>query len=84
MGVVRLTELPHEVRWGAAAVSKRLPTPPSTGMIQVNVDNGNTRVVRVDPHKAVTQERSGAVRRIQLGEANLGPEPPRRKSQDWL
>ena len=35
-----------EVRFGDNAVSERVPTPPSTRMIQVNLDSGATRVVR--------------------------------------
>lgn len=41
-----LPETPFEVRWGGEARSQRMPTPPSTGMCQVNLSNGNTRVVR--------------------------------------
>lgn len=35
-----------EIRFGAAAVSAKMPTPPATGIIQVNVRSENTRVVR--------------------------------------
>ena len=35
-----------EVRFGSNATSARMPTAPETRMIQVNVLNGNTRVVR--------------------------------------
>jgi flagellar biosynthesis GTPase FlhF len=38
--------LQFEVRFGAAAVSMRMPKPPASGMIQVNLANENTRVVR--------------------------------------
>ena len=34
------------MRFGDNAVSERVPTPPSTRMIQVNLDSGATRVVR--------------------------------------
>ncbi|KAH8072965.1 hypothetical protein JL720_11055 [Aureococcus anophagefferens] len=37
-----------EVRFGANATSARMPAAPDTGMIQVNVENGNTRIVRRD------------------------------------
>jgi len=37
-----------EVRFGANATSERMPEAPATGMIQVNVRSGNTRVVRRD------------------------------------
>ena len=35
-----------EVRWGPQAVSAKQPSPPPEGMIQVNPNNENTRVVR--------------------------------------
>ena len=35
-----------EMRFGDAAVSRRLPTPPSTEIIQVNTASGATRIVR--------------------------------------
>lgn len=37
--------LRFEVRFGANATSKRFASPPPSGMIQVNLDDGNTRVV---------------------------------------
>ena len=40
---------PFSIFWGKEAKSERMPTPPSTNMIQVNGKNGNTRVVRRDP-----------------------------------
>ena len=45
-GVVKLEGIPFEVRWGDKAVSKKMPNPPDEGMIQVNIKNDNTRVVR--------------------------------------
>ena len=45
-GRVALPGLPFEVRWGVEAQSAKLPTPPTTGIIQVNVHSGNTRIVR--------------------------------------
>ncbi|KAH8059066.1 hypothetical protein JL722_5619 [Aureococcus anophagefferens] len=49
-----------EVRFGANATSARMPAAPDTGMIQVNVENGNTRIVRAtraapDPFGAAIQ-----------------------------
>ena len=35
-----------EVRWGNEAKSERMPVAPSTGMIQINLASGNTRIVR--------------------------------------
>lgn len=77
-GAVRLSGLPYEVRWGVGAVSKRLLTPPSTGMIEVQ-DNGNTRVVRVDPNVAVATDKGGSIRRVATSEM-----PPKHKHGDWL
>lgn len=39
------TCMKFEVRFGAQAVSRKLRTSPSSGMIQVNLENENTRVV---------------------------------------
>jgi hypothetical protein len=39
------TTLEFEVRFGENAVSKRLATPPPSGIIQVNLGSENTRVV---------------------------------------
>ena len=44
--VVRLPNLPFEIRFGSAARSAKMPSPPETGIVQVNVNNENTRVVR--------------------------------------
>ncbi|KAJ8612700.1 hypothetical protein CTAYLR_008951 [Chrysophaeum taylorii] len=41
-----------EVRFGSAAVSRRMAQPPSTGMIQVNVENESTRVVRKEVERS--------------------------------
>ena len=38
-----------EVRFGLAAVSKKMTDPPQTGIIQVNVMNENTRLVKREP-----------------------------------
>jgi hypothetical protein len=46
------TILGFEVRWGSRATSQKMPNPPSSGMIQVNVGNQNTRVVEVVPGTA--------------------------------
>ena len=35
-----------EMRFGAAAVSSKMPTPPATGIIQVNLVTNNTRIVK--------------------------------------
>ena len=43
-----------EIRFGSAATSQRMPRPPDTGIVQVNTQNGNTRVVRRDAPCAVT------------------------------
>ena len=45
-GVVKLDGVPFEVRWGSKATSKKMPTRPDTDMIQVNIKNDNTRIVR--------------------------------------
>ena len=37
--------LHFEVRFGANAISRKMPTPPASGMVQVNLQNENTRVV---------------------------------------
>ena len=37
--------LRFEVRFGNAAISEKMPTPPTTGIVQVNLDDQNTRVV---------------------------------------
>lgn len=47
-GTLRLPGLPFEVRWGGEATSYRMRARPSTGFIQVNIHNGNTRVARRD------------------------------------
>ena len=39
------TRLAFEVRFGSAAVSKHMPTPPDSRIIQVNLNSGMTRVV---------------------------------------
>ena len=39
--------LRFEVRFGAAAISPRMPRPPPTGIIQVNLNTGNTRIVEL-------------------------------------
>lgn len=58
-GFVRLPDIPYEVRWGQNATSAKMPVAPSTGMIQVNTTNGNTRVVRLTKGgSAVLQEAS--------------------------
>ena len=45
-GAVQLDGIPFEVRWGSRATSSRVATPPDEGMIQVNLKNDNTRIVR--------------------------------------
>ena len=45
-GAVQLDGIPFEVRWGSRATSSRVATPPEEGMIQVNIRNDNTRIVR--------------------------------------
>ena len=47
-----------EVRFGANAVSARMPAAPPTKMIQVNTQNGNTRVVRRDMPQTSSLDRS--------------------------
>ena len=37
--------LQFEVRFGQNAVSRKMPAPPPSGMVQVNLANDNTRVV---------------------------------------
>ena len=45
-GAIQLEGIPFEVRWGSRATSSRVATPPDEGMIQVNIRNENTRIVR--------------------------------------
>ena len=45
-GSVTLPDIPFEVRWGTNAKSAKMPNIPNTNMIQVNVNNGNSRIVR--------------------------------------
>ncbi|KAH8097379.1 hypothetical protein JL720_269 [Aureococcus anophagefferens] len=42
----------YEARFGANAVSARMPTPPPSGVVQVNAETGNTRVARRRPPAA--------------------------------
>jgi hypothetical protein len=44
--------LRFEIRFGNAAISDRMPTPPSSGIVQVNLDDHNTRVVERYPDSA--------------------------------
>ena len=46
-GVVGLPGIPFEVRWGDRATSQKMTKSP-TGMMQVNVQSGNTRIVRME------------------------------------
>ena len=39
------TVMQFEVRFGQNAVSRKMPAPPASGMIQVHLTNDNTRVV---------------------------------------
>ena len=39
------SSLPFEVRWGSEATSQKLSQPPPSGIIQVNVNSQNTRIV---------------------------------------
>jgi hypothetical protein len=41
------TVVQFEVRFGQNAVSRKMPAPPDSGMIQVNLANENTRVVEM-------------------------------------
>ena len=50
-----------EVRFGDAAFSARMPTPPETRIIQVNVENGNTRVVRREPDRRAADPIGAAI-----------------------
>ena len=45
-GAVLLEGTRFSIRWGALATSAMMHHPPSTNMIQVNIDSGYTRVVR--------------------------------------
>ncbi len=45
-GAVVLPSMGVEVRFGASAVSEKMPYPPSSNIVQVNLSNGTTRVVR--------------------------------------
>ena len=44
-----------EVRFGQNAVSGKMPTPPDSGMIQVNLADENTRVVELKAQLAAVQ-----------------------------
>lgn len=51
-GEIRVApSLPFVVRWGSQATSSRMATPP-TGMVQVNLNSGNVRLVRRDDDTA--------------------------------
>ena len=52
--VVRLPNLPFEIRFGDCARSGKMPTPPETRILQVNVHNDNSRVVRRNDGAAAT------------------------------
>ncbi|KAH8069721.1 hypothetical protein JL721_5610 [Aureococcus anophagefferens] len=54
-----------EVRFGANATSARMPAAPDTGMIQVNVENGNTRIVRRDDAPAAPDPFGAAIQLTQ-------------------
>jgi len=45
-GTVPLPGTPFEVRFGSAAVSRKMQRPPATGILQVNTKTENSRVVR--------------------------------------
>ena len=62
-GAIQLDGIPFEVRWGSRATSSRVATPPDEGMIQVNLKNDNTRIVRrsTGPRGRVSQQRDPAV-----------------------
>ena len=84
-GKVQLPGVPFEIRWGNAAVSLRMPTKPSTRMIQVNTATGATRVARCNGHQWPTAGPAGRKRISTGGIAALvarsaAPVPPRRKS----
>jgi hypothetical protein len=59
-GAVRISDvrllngsvLQFEVRFGQNAVSRKMPAPPDSGMIQVNLANENTRVVEESANQA--------------------------------
>lgn len=54
-------EARFEIRFGPNAVSDRMREPPSSGMIQVNLDTENTRVVqRVQPKPSTVEAASAA------------------------
>jgi hypothetical protein len=45
-GKVLIVSGNFEIRWGSKATSERMPITPSTGIMQVNMKTGNTRIVR--------------------------------------
>ena len=51
-GQAGATRLRFEVRFGEHAVSARWPEPPPSGIIQVNLDNDNTRIVERLPRES--------------------------------
>ena len=72
-----------EVRFGANAVSQRMPAPPPTGMIQVNLASENTRVVRRDDRAAKRPHRSHPCRRPPCQTVRHHAPPPRRFRRRW-
>ena len=57
-GSVQLPDGPFEIRFGSAAVSSKMPQVPSTKMVQVNLKNDNTRLVRPRPTDEMTPRAS--------------------------
>ena len=68
---VRLNGLPFEIRFGAAARSSKMPSSP-TGIMQVNYQNDNSRIVRVRRRPPVAA--GGAPKTVQIRvPANAAP-----------
>lgn len=62
--------LRFEVRFGNAAISGKMPKPPHTGIVQVNVDDQNTRIVEryvdIAAATAAAQELYGGISRSSM------------------
>eukprot|EP01052_Picozoa_sp_SAG31_P054498 SAG31_NODE_14541_length_800_cov_1.326676_1_plen_214_part_01 len=75
-----------QVRWGAEACSARMPSPPSSGMVQVNVNNDNTRVAQregaTDPD-AAWRAKTSAVGEAKSAKVGSSDQPVFCHRQDW-
>lgn len=63
---------PFEVRFGATATSQKVPAPPETGMLQVNLNTQNSRIVRAvggAPASAPPRTSIGSMASVPMGMA---------------